>query len=135
VIKEQRSVAPTVAFGHTTTVGGVDTTDGTKTVQITNIGNATLDFSELNYPADFAAGSASGQCTSSSTTAINGTCLVAIEFYPQNSGSLNESVILTNNANGGSQSITVTGRPRARRQPSPAPAARRSPWVLPARLP
>ena len=109
VIKEQRSVVPTLAFTHTTTVGTVDTTDGTQTVQITNIGNQALAFSGLVYPADFAAGATSNQCTASSDIAINGTCNVAIEFYPQNVGSLNENVTLENNANGGSQSISVTG--------------------------
>jgi large repetitive protein len=110
VIKMQRSVAPTVAFTHPTAVGIVDSTDGTKTVQITNIGNEELQFSELAFPADFAAGSGVLlACTSSSTIAINGTCNVGIEFDPQNAGSLSESVTLIDNAQNGSQSITVTG--------------------------
>ncbi|MGA2847491.1 MAG: choice-of-anchor Q domain-containing protein [Terracidiphilus sp.] len=110
IIKEQRSVVPAVGFTHTTNVGSVDTTDGTKTVQIANIGNSTLDFSGLIYPADFTAGSGvPSPCTSSSTIAVNGTCNVGIEFFPQNGGSLNESVELENNAQGGSQLINVTG--------------------------
>ena len=109
VIKEQRSVVPTVAFTHSTVAGHLDTTDGTQTVQISNIGNTTLAFNELTYPADFAAGSTSNQCTSSINIAINGTCYVAIELFPQHTGSLSENVILGNNANGGTQSIPVTG--------------------------
>jgi hypothetical protein len=109
IIKLQRSVPPTVTFSHSTTIGTLDTTDGTKTVQITNIGNTTLDFDGLTYPTDFPVGSTSNQCTASSVIAINGTCNVAIEFFPQSGGPLNEDVTLFNNAGGGSQSIAVTG--------------------------
>jgi len=98
-----------VTFSHSTTAGSVDTADGTQTVQITNIGNEELQFSGLSYPADFAAGSTSNACTSSSTIAINGACNVGIEFYPQNGGSLSESVTLIDNAQNLAQSITANG--------------------------
>jgi hypothetical protein len=95
----QRSQPPTLTFPTLTAVGSTDTTDGTQTVQIMNIGNEPLTLTALVYPADFPdAGEDSNACTGSAILVAGQECDVSVEFIPMNSGPLRESVTLTDNA-------------------------------------
>ena len=122
VVRIQRSQPPAVNFPTVTSVGSIDTKDGTQTVQIFNIGNVALDLTALSYPADFSkAGGDANACTGSTSLSPGAECDVPIEFTPENFGSpLSEDVTLTDNALSGAgakQSIAVTG------QSQPAAAA------------
>jgi hypothetical protein len=79
---------------------------------ITNIGNAPLAFSAIDFPADYEAGSGATPCTTSESVAVGALCDVYVEFAPQNSGTLNEQVTLIDNSlsiGAGTQSIGVSG--------------------------
>jgi hypothetical protein len=98
--------------------GSTDTTDGSRTVNILNIGNENLDFSALTYPTDFPeAAGVSTDCTSSSVLATGKSCTVSIDFAPQAAGItsptklFSESVSLTTNSLNAStaQSVSVSG--------------------------
>jgi len=123
LVEVVRSQAPAVNFPTATPVGSVDTTDGTLTVQIQNIGNEALALTALSYPADFpmSTGDASA-CTSSTSLGVGLTCDLPIEFSPENAGSpLSESVTLTDNAmnvTGAQQSIAVSGAATSNTIPS-----------------
>jgi len=114
VVKVERSQPPTVNFPTITPVGETDTTDGTETVQVFNIGTQALDFTALSYPVDFpeVSGDANA-CTSSTSLSTGQECDLPIEFAPQSFGpKLSEDVTLTSNALNGSgaqQSIAVNG--------------------------
>jgi sugar lactone lactonase YvrE len=113
VVSLQHSQPPAFHFPTTTPDGSTDTTDGTHTVQIQNIGNEPLIFTAISYPADFseAAGDANA-CTSSTSLSPGQKCDLPIHFTPQNGGFLSESVTLTDNAlgvTGAQQLIGVSG--------------------------
>jgi large repetitive protein len=116
LVEMLRSQPPTVYFPTPTAVGTTDTTDGTQTVQVQNIGNAALTLTELSYPADFpeASGDANA-CTGSTSLSAGQECDLPVEFTPENAGSLSESVTLTDNALNAAppeyaqQSISVAG--------------------------
>jgi streptogramin lyase len=116
-----RSTAPSLTFTTPTALGSTDTNDGTKTVQVTNIGNQALTFTAtgVSYPADFSAASDANPCSSSESLNAGQECDLAIQFTPQSAGApLSEDVTLTdNNLNvaGTQQSIAVSGT-------APAPA-------------
>ncbi len=114
VVKIQRSLPPAVNFPTATLPGSIDTTDGTQTVQIQNIGNEALDFTGLSYPADFSEASGDADACASSTSLNAGQeCDLPIDFTPKDYGApLSEEVVLTDdalNASGTQQSIAVTG--------------------------
>ena len=114
IIEIERSQPPAVNFPTPTPVGSTDTTDGTQTVQIFNIGTQALDFAAVSYPADFSQASGNASACSNSTSLNAGQeCDLPIEFAPENVGSpLNENVTLTDNAlnlSGAQQSIAVSG--------------------------
>ena len=98
VVEVERSLPPAVNFPTATPVGTTDTADGAQTVQIFNYGNQALTFTGLSYPADFpmASGDANA-CTSSTSLGAGLTCDLPIDFTPESSGSLSESVTLTDN--------------------------------------
>jgi hypothetical protein len=113
VLKVQHALPTTLSFPTATAWGTTDTTDGTQTVQIANIGNQGLDFSGLTYPADFseAAGDLDA-CTSSTSLNAGQQCDLPIQFTPEHAGLLSEQVTLTDNAlnvSGAKQLIPVSG--------------------------
>ncbi|MGC2639389.1 MAG: choice-of-anchor D domain-containing protein, partial [Acidobacteriaceae bacterium] len=113
VVELQRSIAPTVSFPTQTAVGSTDTTDGTQTVQVQNLGNEALTLSGLNYPADFSEGTGdTNVCTGSKSLSPGKVCNVPVEFAPQDAGALSEAVTLIDNAlnvTGAQQPIPVSG--------------------------
>jgi hypothetical protein len=123
----QRAQPPVLNFKMLTAVGFTDAIDGTQTAQIVNVGNAALTLTAISYPVDFfePAGDLNA-CTSSTILSAGQSCDLPIEFAPQISGVLNESVIITDNAlnlNGAQQSIPVSGSSQVEAaiiSPSPA---------------
>jgi hypothetical protein len=117
VVELQQSQPPAISFPTATNVGSTDTTDGTQTVQVANIGNQALTLTALSYPSDFSKASGDANACGSSTSLNAGqSCDLPIQFTPQNSGLLNEDVMLTDNAlnvTGTQQSIAVSGTGKA----------------------
>lgn len=114
VVEVQRSQPPSLSFPTATTVGTTDTTDGTETAQVFNIGNEPLVFTGLTYPADFSnPGGDANTCTSSTSLTAGLECDVPVEFTPEDIGSpLSEDVTLTDNnlnVTGATQNIGVSG--------------------------
>jgi sugar lactone lactonase YvrE len=102
VLKVDRADAPSLNFDATKV--GSTSKDSPKTVEVENIGNASLDFSAVTYPADFPEDSREfDNCTASTSLAAAGTCALTIDFTPvkplgsQTSAVLNEVVKLTTN--------------------------------------
>lgn len=106
---------PTVAFATPTLPSITDTTDGTMTVTVANIGNQGLQFSGVGYPADFVSAASASDCTSSLLLAVGASCVLPIQFSPTATtaaGPKSESVTLTDNALNASsaqQAVTATG--------------------------
>ncbi len=113
VLELQRSLSPTLNFPTSTPAGSTDTTDGTKTVTVQNIGNEALTLSALSYPADFSEASGDTKACTGSTSLDSGqTCDLPIEFAPLDTGALSEAVTLTDNslnAVNATQDIALTG--------------------------
>jgi sugar lactone lactonase YvrE len=113
VVEVQRSQPLTLNFPTPTNVGSTDTTDGTLTAQVQNIGNQALTLTALSYPADFpeASGDANA-CTGTTSLSAGLMCDLPIEFTPETDGPLGANVTLTDNAlnvSGAQQSIAVSG--------------------------
>jgi hypothetical protein len=68
VYEMDRATPPTLNFPTPTLVGSTDTTDGTQTVQVQNIGNEALALTALSYPADFSEASGDASACTSSTS-------------------------------------------------------------------
>jgi hypothetical protein len=104
---------PSLTFANTSV--GATSSDSPQTASVTNIGNATLNFSNVGFPKDFPENSTgSNLCTNTtSLTSGSGTeCRVSVDFTPTTSGPLSEDVTLTdNNLNGNNvqQQISVSG--------------------------
>ena len=115
VSKIKYAQIPSVSFPTATVQGTTDTTDGTQTVFINNIGNEPLTLASITYGADFpeATGDSSACSTSLSAGAA---CVLPIDFLPESVGApLSEAVTLTdNNLNGtaAQQSIPAAAQPR-----------------------
>jgi hypothetical protein len=118
VYEVPRATAPAITFTTSTAVGALDTTDGTQTVTLNNIGNAALSFPAPNsgnnpsFPAGFVVDSAS-TCTSAPySLAAGATCNLGIDFKPAAPGANSGNVVLTNNnlnVTNSTQSIAVSG--------------------------
>lgn len=116
VTKIDRADAPSLKFDATKI--GLTSTDSPRTVEVENIGNASLNFSALTYPTDFPEASGENECTSNISVLAAGTCALIIDFSPVTplkSGSsrlLKESVKLTTddlNVQKKVQQVIVTG--------------------------
>lgn len=109
----ERATGPILSFN--TTAGGSKSSDSPKTVTVENIGNVSLKFSALSFPADFSKENSSS-CTSSST--LGSSCTLSIDFSPLLASAtgpstlLDESVTITDNnlnSTGSKQTIEVKG--------------------------
>jgi sugar lactone lactonase YvrE len=118
VLKIGRADAPSLKFDATKV--NFTSKDSPKTVDVKNIGNGSLQFSALTYPADFPEGVSGGgdACTASTSLATASTCTLTIDFSPVKSlGSkksqvLKEAVKLTTdtlNVADALEQVTVTG--------------------------
>jgi streptogramin lyase len=113
VIKVDYADAPSLTFATPTVPGTTDTTDGTLTVTVENLGNAPLTFTSIALPGgNFHTQSVSNACSTSTALAVGASCSVGVVFSPTTSGPLTGTLTLTDNAlnvTGATQSITVTG--------------------------
>ena len=115
------SIAQALTFATATNDGSTDTTDGAQQVTVINNGNGPLSAAApgLSVSWNFAQVAGSGtpaDCTSSFSLAPGESCNLSLEFEPQidtPSGSVNGSVVLTdNNLNaspGVSQTVNLVG--------------------------
>jgi len=117
-VKEiNRATPPSLSFAATAV--GSTSSDSPRTVTIANNGNQPLTFSAVSFPVDFPeSGTATGDCTASTTLPANGSCTLTIDFAPITTlGSLSsiahsESVTITTNTlntTATTQAISVTG--------------------------
>jgi sugar lactone lactonase YvrE len=115
VYEEPFATAPTLTFLTATDDGTTDTSDGALSVTIASTGNEPLTAISpgLSVAADFA--QTSGSCTASFSLAANASCSLSVEFEPvvPASGTVDGSVVLTdNNLNvtpSASQTIPLVG--------------------------
>ena len=106
---------PTLNFAATTYAQ--TSSDSPQTVTVQNIGNATLAFSALSYPADFPESlGVPSDCTAQSTLAPESGCTLTIDFAPLTELSSNQPkslaenlTVTTNSVTGSTQSLAVTG--------------------------
>lgn len=101
------SSAPAVSLSPTNLAFGSqleNTASSSQSVTLTNTGNAALIFKTISASKDY---SESDTCGAQVTA--NGTCTISVTFDPTVSGADNGSVTLTDNAPGGSQTISLTG--------------------------
>jgi N,N-dimethylformamidase beta subunit-like protein/centrosomal CEP192-like protein/ASPM-SPD-2-Hydin domain-containing protein/HYDIN/CFA65/VesB family protein len=96
-----------VSFGNQ----NVGTTSATKTVTLTNIGNAPLAITSITLgganPTDFAE---SSTCPlSPSTLAAGANCTISVTFTPSVSGARSASVSISDNASGSPHSVSLSG--------------------------
>jgi len=119
VTKIDRADAPSLHF-DTTKINSTSA-DSPKTVDIENIGNRSLKFSAVTYPADFPEGISGpdDDCTSSTSLASAGACTLTIDFSPvtalgsKTSAVLKEAVKFTTNdlnVPKNLQQVVVTGK-------------------------
>ena len=93
----------------------VGTTSTAQTVALTNTGNINLVISSLSItgtnPTDFQIVSGQTTCAvgGAGVTANGGTCIIAVDFAPQASGSLSASVSIADNAASSPQTIALSG--------------------------
>ena len=105
---------PTIIFPTATAHGSTDTTDGTLTTTVQNIGNQPLTFTSIavaskqsgtNYVLD----SGKTTCSTSKSLAVNATCVVGVYFTPSLAGTLTGTVTLTDNSTTTTQIINLSG--------------------------
>jgi hypothetical protein len=105
---------PTLTFGSTS----VGATSLMQSVQIQNVGNATLSLSGLSVSGDFSLVAGSGtpaDCTASSSLRPGARCNLSISFTPEADGALAGALTLSDNALNGNPTQTIqlsgTGQP------------------------
>lgn len=102
------SSAPAVSLSPTSLAFGSqleNTSSSSQNVSLTNTGNAALNIQGILASKDYSETNTCG----SQVAANNGTCTISVTFDPTVSGTDNGSITITDNASGGSQSISLTG--------------------------
>jgi hypothetical protein len=104
--------APIVSFSPTSIAFGsqaANTTSAASTIQVTNSGNATLNFTGITLtganPADFAISAN----TCGTTLAAGATCSVSVTFTPASAASFSANLSFADNAAGSPQTVALTG--------------------------
>ena len=93
-----------LTFGSTV----VGTTAAAQSVTLTNTGASSLSITALTASGDFALG-AGTTCSISTPIAASGTCTIAVTFTPTANGTRSGVVTITDNASGGTQTVTLSG--------------------------
>jgi len=99
---------PHLSFGNII----VDSASASKSVMVQNIGNTSLDFSSIQFPAYFVSQSGTTCASNTSLTDSSPSCTVEVAFMPTVVGSITGSMALTDNTlnvTGATQSISVSG--------------------------
>jgi HYDIN/CFA65/VesB family protein/NHL repeat-containing protein len=107
VRKVDLSDAPSLTFAGTT----VGATSAAQDVTVMDLGTAPLTFSPITAAANYSLAGADTTCNLASGGTLNpGTsCVLGIEFTPTAAGTLNGSIVLTDNSNPTTQTIALTG--------------------------
>jgi len=109
VINPRVSLSSTsVSFGKQTT----GTTSTAKKVTLTNSGTGVvpLTFGTISISGEFALASGSGtNCVSGGTVAAGASCVIYVTFTPLAKGSYSGSVTIPDNAESGTQTISLSG--------------------------
>jgi sugar lactone lactonase YvrE len=89
------------------------TTSATQVLDLTNAGNQPLAFSAISVAANFQQEAySSSDCASTTVLAAGATCTIGIAFVPQSAGTINGSVVTSNNnllASGSMQTTLLSG--------------------------
>ncbi len=113
VLQAQRAMAPTLTFAATPM--GSTSSDSPQSVTVQNIGTAALAATGLTVGTNFAQVAGSGSpadCTANFSLVAGTSCNLSISFTPTAVGSIQSSVMLTDNAlnaNPATQYITLNG--------------------------
>ena len=102
------SDAPSLTFASTT----VGTVSAAQDVTVMNLGNAPLlTIGGIGAPANYSLGGSDTSCSLSIGESLSpaASCILGIEFTPITAGSLPGSILLTDNANPTSQTISLNG--------------------------
>jgi hypothetical protein len=100
------SDAPSLTFTNV----AVGTVSSAQNVTVTNLGNSLLTISQITAPTNYSLGGSDTSCQSSGETLNPATsCILGIEFTPATAGSINGSMVLSDNSNPASQTIALTG--------------------------
>lgn len=113
IVEVNRSQAPTVSFASTTL--GSTSSDSPQSVQILNVGNASLNLTNLSAAPNFGQVDGPGtpeDCTAALSLSPGAGCNLSLSFTPEAVGSISGSVVLTDNAlnvNPATQTIRLSG--------------------------
>src|SRR5208282_4690729 len=81
-----------------------------KSITLKNSGTTPLILSGLSISGNFAFATVAGtNCTSSTTLAPGGSCVIGVTFNPSSTGQKSGSVKITDNALGSSQYVSLSG--------------------------
>jgi len=113
LVEIPRSQAPSLSFASTNI--GSTSSDSPQSVQIENIGNASLNFAGISVASNFAQVDGAGtpaDCATGLQLASGEACSLSLGFRPTAAGSISGSVVLTDNALNGNparQTIQLNG--------------------------
>ena len=97
---------PSLTFSST----AMGVTSPAQDVTVMNLGNGPLTITNISASGNYSLGGSDTSCTSSGDTLNAATsCVLGIEFTPTAGGAVSGSVILTDNANPTSQTISLSG--------------------------
>ena len=99
--------APSLTFANT----AIGATSTAQDVAVTNLGDSPLIISSISPATNYSFGGANTSCSlaGSQTLTPATSCVLGIEFTPPAAGTLNGSIVLTDNSNPTTQTISVTG--------------------------
>ncbi len=104
--KVSLTAAPTLTFAPTG-IGGVS---APLNVSVMNLGNAALNITGINASAGYSLTGPDNTCKASSQNLdAAGSCVLGIQFAPKSGGAIAGTVVLSDNAPSGSQTIVLNG--------------------------
>jgi len=107
------SDAPSLSFPTATKIGTTDTTDGTLSATVKNIGNQPLAITGLAVSStNFSIDASATTCSASAPLAAGASCTVGVIFTPNANGALTGTLTLTDNAlnaSGATQQFALSG--------------------------
>jgi len=99
--------APSVTFANT----AIGATSAAQDVTVTSFGDSPLIIGSISPATNYSFGGANTSCSlaSSQTLTPATSCVLGIEFTPPAAGALNGAIVLTDNSNPTTQTISITG--------------------------
>ena len=105
VYKADLATAPTLEFGSVR----LGETSDPQTAWAENFGNADLNLSQISVSDHFQLASGAGVCTTEAAVTPGALCSMPLAFAPAEVGTIQGSVVLTDNAVHSPQTLTLTG--------------------------